>query len=333
MNKELFYCISENTIPYRNLALEEYLMESVPQDTVVLYLWQNRHTVVAGRNQNPWRECRVEQLKADGGYFVRRLSGGGAVFHDLGNLNFTFLARDASYDVARQLEVILQAVRALGVEAQKSGRNDIIADGRKFSGNAFYKSGGSCYHHGTLMVNADLNMLSKYLNASPEKLKSNGVASVRARVVNLSGLAPDITVETLKKALLDAFEKVYGAVALPVDESKIDFKRIDELTEKFSSWEWNFGAKINFSKELSRRFAWGELQLQLAAKNGIVTEAAVFSDAINGELIAKVQPLLCGARFTKESLCDALEPLCKTAESDVEKEITADIKRLLQEDL
>ena len=141
-----------NTLPYGNLAREACLLEAVGVGECILYLWQNQRTVVIGRNQNAWKECRMEQLEADGGHLVRRLSGGGAVYHDLGNLNFTFLVREEDYDVSRQLEVLVGAVNRLGIHAEKTGRNDVTVDGRKISGNAFYRADGHCYHHGTIPV-------------------------------------------------------------------------------------------------------------------------------------------------------------------------------------
>ena len=162
------------TDPYVNLAREEHLLELLGPEEVILYLWQNRSTVVIGRNQNAWKECRVEKLTADGGFLARRSSGGGAVFHDLGNLNFTFLARSDHYDVDRQLEVVLRALSACGVPAEKTGRNDVTAEGRKVSGNAFYSAKDRSYHHGTLLVDVDMERLSAYLQVSADKLKSKG---------------------------------------------------------------------------------------------------------------------------------------------------------------
>ena len=195
--------------PYENLAAEQTLLERVGEGEMILYLWQNARTVVIGRNQNPWKECRTALLAEEGGHLARRLSGGGAVFHDLGNLNFTFLMREEDYDLSRQLSVIERACRSLGIPVERSGRNDLLADGRKFSGNAFYHHQGRAYHHGTLMVDVDLEMVQRYLSPSKAKLAAKGVDSVRSRVVNLKEFVPDLSIERLSEALISAFAAVY----------------------------------------------------------------------------------------------------------------------------
>ena len=207
---------SMTTDPYTNLAVEEYLTFHAEPGECILYLWQNAHTVVIGRNQNCWKECRVSELEADGGHLVRRLSGGGAVYHDLGNLNFTFCMRKEDADVDRQLQVIIEAVASFGLTAEKTGRNDVAINGQKFSGNAFFDSKGCYYHHGTLLLNVDTASMSRFLNPSKAKLQSKGVSSVRSRVVNLSSLCPHITVDTMKQAMFTAFSKVYGLPAVPL---------------------------------------------------------------------------------------------------------------------
>ena len=148
---KLRYTETDCTNPFINLATEEYMTFHAAEGEVTMYLWQNANTVVIGKNQNPWRECRVESMREGDCKLARRISGGGAVYHDLGNLNFTFIAREDEYDIPKQTEVILEAVRLLGINAEKTGRNDLTIDGMKFSGHAYYQSNGYCYHHGTIM--------------------------------------------------------------------------------------------------------------------------------------------------------------------------------------
>ena len=210
MIKRLLLCRSRSFDPYETLALEEALLSRVGEGELILYLWQNERTVVIGKNQNPWKECRTALLAEEGGCLARRLSGGGAVFHDLGNLNFTFLMTAGDYDLPRQLTVLERACQSLGIPARRSGRNDLLADGRKFSGNAFYKHNGKAYHHGTLMVDVDLEMVQRYLSPSKAKLAAKGVDSVRSRVVNLREFVPDLTIPRLADALIAALAEVYA---------------------------------------------------------------------------------------------------------------------------
>ena len=198
MIETLRVCESEGLDPYRNLAIEQHLLETVLGGCCLLYLWQNERTVVIGRNQNAWAECRTTALFEEGGRLARRLSGGGAVYHDLGNLNFTFLLCEEDYDLTRQLSVIRRACSLCGIETEISGRNDLLASGRKFSGNAFCHHEGRAYHHGTLLIDVDADAMGRYLSPSKAKLEAKGVESVRSRVVNLRELNPALTVDMLK---------------------------------------------------------------------------------------------------------------------------------------
>ena len=294
------------TDPYENLALEQALLESVRPGQCILYLWQNENTVVIGKNQNPWKECKTALLQQEGGKLARRLSGGGAVFHDLGNLNFTFLMPQEDYDLDRQLNVIQTALDFLGIPCQRSGRNDILAGGRKFSGNAFYKNGKQAYHHGTLLVDADLDGLNRYLSPSKAKLRSKGVDSVRSRVVNLREFKPELTIEMLKSALIRAFSQVYGLEASPMPPDSPAPERIRALGERNRSWEWNFGTRLPFTLECEDRFSWGSIQVQLNIDSGIIRSARVYTDAMDFRLAPSLEALLPGCPFRRDALAQAL---------------------------
>lgn len=305
----LFLYRGEGTNPYRNLAVEQTLLEWVPQDACVLYLWQNRHTVVIGRNQNAWQECRTARLEADGGFLARRLSGGGAVYHDLGNLNFTFLVNKADYSVDKQLSVIMEACRALGVATERSGRNDVLAEGRKFSGNAFYQHQGRCYHHGTLLVDVDMEAMGRYLSPSKAKLQAKGVVSVRSRVVNLRELVPSLTVEALAEALKNAFGQVYGAAVESLPADRLDRQKVENLEAHYASWDWRYGRKIPCTLSCAARFAWGEVTVELQVEEGMVNQAVVYSDAMDWTLAASLEAALTGCRFSREGMAHGVSTL------------------------
>ena len=309
--------------PFLNLATEQHLLDTVEGGCCLLYLWQNQNTVVVGRNQNPWAECRCSLLEGEGGHLARRLSGGGAVFHDLGNLNFTFLVPTEDYDLAKQQRVLLEACRSFGVPAELSGRNDLTADGRKFSGNAFYRSGDKSYHHGTLLVDVDREKLSRYLTPSKAKLETKGVPSVRSRVVNLIELCPGITVDGLKRALVEAFEEVYGLKSQPKELTEDDRARIAELREHYASWDWRFGQRLPFTCRVEGRFSWGGAELQLEVKGGIVRAVRVYTDAMDHGLAAQAEAALTGRLFQREALSRAL------AASGLAQDVQEDMTGLL----
>lgn len=307
MIQRLQFCVGEGFDPYLNLAVEQYLLEHVEDGCCVLYLWQNQNTVVIGRNQNAWKECRTTLLTQEGGHLARRLSGGGAVFHDVGNLNFTFLLSADDYDVSRQLSVILEACRSLGIHAEASGRNDLLADGRKFSGNAFYQSGGHAYHHGTLLVDADTGRMGRYLCPSKAKLAAKGVDSVRSRVVNLRELCPGLTIHMMQEALKDAFGHIYGLPLEPIHVNNLDRQAIANIRERNKSWEWIYGRSLPFSFSCQGQFAWGNLQMKLNVEDGLIQTAQVYSDAMDWEIPPRIEQALQGCRFTMDALQQQLE--------------------------
>lgn len=226
---------------HRNQAMEEFLLRRLNAGDCGLYLWRNARTVVCGRNQSVRRECAVEALSADGGKVAKRLSGGGAVYHDLGNLNFSFFADEREYDIPRQLGVVAKALSAFGIQAEKTGRNDLAVDGRKFSGNAFLKQGFRRLHHGTIMLEVNAAALAKYLTPAPVKLARNGVASVVSRTVNLRSLNPSLTVEALAEELKRVYAEEYGAKphAPFTPEDRAEMARLEA---RFASDEWLFAA-------------------------------------------------------------------------------------------
>lgn len=284
--------------PYFNIATEKYLLDTVEKGACILYLWQNENTVVIGRNQNAWVECRTTLLEEEGGKLARRLSGGGAVFHDVGNLNFTFLLNDEDYDVDRQLSVIQVACASLGLSAVKSGRNDLLVDGQKFSGNAFYHSHGHAYHHGTLLIDADMEKLSRYLTPSKAKLEAKGVASVRSRVTNLRALVPELTCEIMAERMEKAFAQVYGLQPEQITLSNAEIQSIANYAAQLSSWEWLYGPRLPFGFSCEERFPWGSISIQLQVESGCVQTAQVYSDAMEWELADSVSSALTGCRFT-----------------------------------
>ena len=298
---------SDGLDPYRNLAIEQHLLETVEGGCCLLYLWQNERTVVIGRNQNAWAECRTTALFNDGGRLARRLSGGGAVYHDRGNLNFTFLMREEDYDLSRQLSVIRRACALCGIETELSGRNDVLASGRKFSGNAFYHHEGRAYHHGTLLIDVDANAMGRYLSPSKAKLEAKGVESVRSRVVNLKELNPAITVDMLKAAMKQAFREVYD---LPLCTPPVlDEARIEELAAHYASDAWLFGQKLPFTLRCEQRFPWGGIELQLFVDRGVIQSAAVYTDDMDPETAPTLREALIGCPFSLAALKARIEPL------------------------
>ena len=299
-------CQHTGVDPHYNLALEKYLLDHTAADECVLYLWQNQNTVVIGKNQNAWSECRTTLLEEEGGKLARRLSGGGAVFHDLGNLNFTFLVSRDNYDLQKQLSVIQQACEYAGIKAEFSGRNDLLAEGRKFSGNAFYQNKTHAYHHGTLLIDANMDKLQRYLSPPKAKLEAKGVASVRSRVVNLNTLCPALTIETMRQYMARAFQQVYGLTAEEVVLDSGAEAAVLDLQRQYSDWNYLYGTPLSFTFSCENRFSWGYLQLQLEAKNGVIQGAKAYTDAMDWTVSQLLEKAFTGCRFTLPDMQQAV---------------------------
>ncbi len=318
MIKKLQIYISHSVDPYLNLAVEKLLFDTVGDETVLLYLWQNQNTVVIGKNQNIFSECRTELLRKEGGTPARRLSGGGAVFHDLGNLNFTFLCATENLDVSRHMQVIRDACRLAGIETELSGRNDLLADGRKFSGNAFYNSKGHSYHHGTLLIRADMEKLGRYLTPPKAKLETKGIKSVRSRVINLCELVPDLSCDAMKAHLVSAAERVFGLPAKAIGE--IDRDKVALYRAQFSDAAFVYGTSIPFTVSCKGYLPFGSAELGLCVKDGRITDLALYTDALDPELPATVKQALVSLPFEPSAIDKALCGVLK--ESDA-KALTA----------
>lgn len=302
----VYFYMSDSTDGWRNLATDRFFLENLKNDDIMLYFYVNAKAVIIGRNQNAWRECNIATMEKDGVQLVRRHTGGGAVFHDDQNLNFSFIMNEAQYDVRRQMGVIQKAVAALGMTAELSGRNDILIEGKKFSGNAFAASKGMRAHHGTILVNTDLSKLAGYLNVSEKKMQAKGVTSVKSRVCNLSDFNSRVTVQSVMELLKKEYQAEYGTCS----EYKLNEQElagIEELYAVQASWQWRFGRTPAFNYQLEERFSFGEMQFLLQVEDGLIADVSVFTDALDTGLVQLVKSRMTGIRFQPQDIAQALK--------------------------
>lgn len=315
--------ISENGDGYFNLAMDEFLLERHRAgilDGVTLYFYVNSNAVIIGRNQNAWRECDWESMEREGVQLVRRHTGGGAVYHDGGNLNFSFIADEREYDKDRQNRVLLSALSSLGISAELSGRNDILVGGRKISGCAYALSGTARGMHGTLLVNTDFNKLSGYLRPSKLKLSAKGITSVRSRVLNLAEEFP-VTVDGVRSAVVDSFINEYGYCRDRITVRSADDvvrlyesgenpqydSTIEKLYAKHSSWEWRMGRSPVFDSVIEGKTPSFEFQMLFTVKNGVIRSYEFYTDSLDTGTVDGLGVSLEGVRFTREDIAAALE--------------------------
>ena len=320
--------LSESYDPWFNLAVEEYLTANIKSGQHILYLWQNDDTVVIGSNQNPWKECDVSRIRKNGMKLARRQSGGGAVFHDKGNLNFTFIAENDLFDTDKHFKVIIDALKDFGMNAEFSGRNDILIGDHKISGNAYFYDEKASYHHGTILVDSDLSKLSRVLTPSKHKMKSKGVDSVKARVTNLSCFSEDIKVKAIKDSIVSSYCRHYGSLEYTnrISEDSYQSESFREIHKRYSSWEWIHGDSPNFEAIHDGHFTWGGVEIGFNLEDGLIKETRVFSDSIITGFVEKLSNSLYGIRYDSEDIKKAISRIYA---SEQEIKIFKDISTLM----
>ncbi len=287
------------------MAVEEYFLDRCDDNAFIL--WQNENAIVVGKNQNTLSELNADFVKDKGISVVRRLSGGGAMYQDLGNLNFTFICDEKKWfsDFSYFTEPVVSALKSLGVELKLSGRNDIMLGDFKVSGNAQAVRGERILHHGTLLINSDLTVLSKALTPDKEKIASKGIASVSSRVINISAVK-NVTVDEVIDAIRYAVCKKYPDTVVR-DITREEDAEILKLSEKYRSWEWNFGSSPQYTYHNKKRFAAGTVEVMLEVSRGVISAAHFSGDFFGIRDVAELEEKLCGVNHNKDEIINAFE--------------------------
>lgn len=338
MSQKLRVLVADTFDPWFNLATEDWIFRDMDPSVKVLFLWRNQNTVVIGRFQNPWTECNVEAMNRDEIKLARRQSGGGAVFHDLGNTNFTFLSSKADQDKNANNQIIINALKRFGVDAKASGRNDLVVmvdnEEKKFSGSAFKETKDRAFHHGTLLINADLARLGHYLNPNKKKLESKGIASVRARVMNLEQIDPKISHESLSGAIIEEFFKYYNSTC-EVEYLNYEYLKsvsaLNDYYEKLKAWEWRFGETPKFSHVAEERFDWGLVEFHIDSHKGLITALKIFTDALDNIFVELIEKDLVGIKYSPLEVKEKIESLIQSDLSDLQIKQLNDLSFWLSE--
>lgn len=319
MSAKPSYCkifLSDSFNPHLNLATEEWIFHDLDPSSQVLFLWRNENTVVIGRNQNPWSECNLQAMQNDQIHLARRTTGGGAVFHDLGNTNFTFLSPKQGYKRDHNAQIILQALNKFGIQGEVSGRNDLLLahpDGpRKFSGSAFREKQDRAFHHGTLLINANLARLANYLTPNPKKLKAKGKESVRARVANLSEVAASLNHEQVCQAVAESFQNFYQCQADVVHLSMAKLQEIPSLRtqyEQLSSWDWLYGKTLPFTHQMTEYLSLGMFDFHFQIEEAHIHDLQIYSDCLYPQLIEDMANLFKAKPYTTDTVDQVLNSI------------------------
>lgn len=297
--------------PRINLAIEEYLLKTMDvEKEPVLLFYINQPSIIIGKNQNTIEEINTDYVEDNGIIVVRRLSGGGAVYHDLGNLNFSFITNDdgdSFMNYKKFTQPVVDALAKMGVNAELSGRNDILAEGRKVSGNAQFSTKGRMFSHGTLMFDTEIDAVVSALKVKKDKIESKGIKSIRSRVANISEfLKEQMTVEEFR---LEILKSIFGGEEniRYYELTEDDWANIHKLSEeRYQTWAWNFGKSPRFNIQKTHRFPTGGIDIRLEVNHGVMEEVHIFGDFFGVGDMADIEQRLVGTNYDRAAIAKAL---------------------------
>ncbi|MGE8079575.1 lipoate--protein ligase [Peribacillus loiseleuriae] len=297
--------------PQMNLAIEEYILKNLDINETYLLFYINGPSIIIGKNQNTIEEINTEYVEKNGIKVVRRLSGGGAVYHDLGNLNFSFITKDdgqSFHDFKKFTEPVVKALSKLGIHAEISGRNDILAEGRKISGIAQFSTRGRMFTHGTLLFNSEMDHIVSSLKVKKDKIESKGIKSVRSRVANIAEfLENPMTIEEFRSLILKYIyeeNEIIPEYVLTED----DWTKINELSkERYQNWDWNYGKSPKFNLQHSHRFPVGSIDIRLEVNKGKIENCKVYGDFFGVGDVSEIEEKLTGIRYERTEIERVLE--------------------------
>ncbi|MEH7012048.1 lipoate--protein ligase [Neobacillus niacini] len=303
------------TDPRINLAIEEYALKNLDINETYLLFYINEPSIIIGKNQNSIEEINTEYVESNGIHVVRRLSGGGAVYHDLGNLNYSFITKDdgdSFHNFRKFTEPVIAALKQMGVNAELSGRNDILAEGRKISGNAQFSTKGRMFTHGTLLFNSEMDHIVSALRVKKDKIESKGIKSVRSRVANISEfLTEKLNIEEFRSSLLKFIFQ--GKEVTEYVLSEEDWEKIHQLSkERYQNWDWNYGKSPKFNLQHSHRFPVGQIDVRLDVDKGVIENCKIYGDFFGVGDVSEIENKLKHVRYEKSKLEAALKDVDTT---------------------